>query len=69
MRRIRGTVSHFSLYFQLVGLAAEIRTVHETEDYGGVLYTALRQEANAHSTQPPRMVEAEQEALPWLRGR
>jgi len=37
MRRIRGTVSHFSLYFQLVGLAAEIRTVHETEDYGGVI--------------------------------
>ena len=39
MRRIRGTVSHFSLYFQLVGLAAEIRTVHETEDYGGVICT------------------------------
>ena len=42
MRRIRGTVSHFSLYFQLVGLAAEIRTVHETEDYGGVICTRQR---------------------------
>jgi hypothetical protein len=37
MGKIRGVVSAFSLYFQLVGLAAEIRTVHETEVYGGVI--------------------------------
>ena len=41
MRRIRGAVPTFSVYFQLIVLAAKVLTVLEIQDYGRHLASSL----------------------------
>jgi len=41
VRRMQAAASPFSLYFRLVVPVGQARTVHQPQDYGGVIYTAM----------------------------